>query len=511
MSRINIFRNALRWIDENTIVTSGDGSAITVTNKQHRPYPEVTGYYIPTLLQWGEKERAISYARFLCNIQGEDGAWYDSDNRHPYVFDTGQILKGLVAIYPILPEVKNNIIKGCTWLVNQMDGDGRLVPPYKDTFPKEEDFYSELIHLYCLTPLRDAGKLFDHPEWEEAVVKIINYYKSAKKDKIEDFSLLSHFYAYVMEALVDLGEHKLARKALYHLDVYQQKTGGIPGLKNVSWVCSTGLFQLALVWYKLGEYEKGHKIFDYACKLQNSSGGWYGSYPSSWLKAIVSRKDRPKYFQKEEISWANKYFLDALYWDQKLHFEQISAIFLDNIKKDDGRYLLIKKYLEDMEVKNGNEKTLAVCDAGCGKGRYLKNLMVDLPNNHYHAMDLSEAVMVDIKGVDEKRTGTLTDIPYDTDSFDVIYACESLEHAINIEGALSELLRVCKPKGKVIIIDKTIEKLHKKAGLDEWEQWIDDVVIKDFARNNQAGLQIINSVPYEDNNDGMFRAWILEK
>lgn len=44
---------------------------------------------------------AVTYAGWLCSIQHEEGAWYDTDDKEPYVFDTAQILKGLVAIYPI--------------------------------------------------------------------------------------------------------------------------------------------------------------------------------------------------------------------------------------------------------------------------------------------------------------------------------------------------------------------------------------------------------------------------
>ena len=509
-----IFKSALSWIHKNTIKVNENSSGITVTSKQQIPYPEVTGYYIPTLIQWGERDLAVSYARYLCSIQKEDGAWWDSGENSPYIFDTAQILKGLVSIYPLLPEVKGNIIRGCEWLCSRVDDDGRLVPPQEDTFPQEENFYSELIHLYCLTPLHDAGKLFSRDDWIVTAKKVLGYYTTVKRDRIEDFSLLSHFYAYVMEALVDLGEFDLARKAMDNLSKYQVKEGVIPGLKNVSWVCSTGLFQLAIVWYKLGEKEKGRKMFEYACSLQNKSGGWYGSYSTSVLSVLGLRHSKPKYFPKEEISWANKYFLDALYWDQKLHFEDISAIFLDTIEKNDGRYQLIKNIMEK-QVKNREQQGMAseldVCDAGCGKGRYLKNLLQDMPKHQFYAMDLSLKVMENIEGVRDKRVGTLTCLPYKDESFDVVYACESFEHAIHIESAFCELVRVTKTEGIIVIIDKPVEKLHKKIKLDSWEQWIDDMVMEKFARNCNVKIKMIPSVPYEGKDDGLFRAWIIEK
>ena len=42
-------------------------------------YPEVTGYYIPTLMRWGFTDQAESYAKWLISIQHSDGAWYDTE------------------------------------------------------------------------------------------------------------------------------------------------------------------------------------------------------------------------------------------------------------------------------------------------------------------------------------------------------------------------------------------------------------------------------------------------
>lgn len=310
-----VFEKAMQWIRNNSVQENG----IAITGGADEIYPEVTGYYIPSLLVWGEKELATSYAKYLCKIQKEDGSWYDTADTAPYVFDSAQILKGLISIREILPEADEHIIKGCDWLISNMQEDGRLVTPNKDAWGEDENFCSELIHTYCLTPLRDAAKIFNRPDYDEAVDKILTYYLTNYKDKIENFSLMAHFYAYVMEGLLDLGEKELVQKCMNNLGKYQNFRGGIRGMNNVPWVCSTALFQLALVWYKLGELKKGNRIFNYACKLQNESGGWYGSYPASkfWNKYIDVSK-RPSYFPDREISWANKFFLDALAYKNKL-------------------------------------------------------------------------------------------------------------------------------------------------------------------------------------------------
>lgn len=310
-----VYDRAIKWVKANTI----NGNGITVTSKKQIIYPEVTGYYIPTLLNWDMKEQATAYAEYLCKIQGEDGSWTDPSGKAPYVFDSAQILKGLVAIRELCPEVDVHIKRGCDWILSNMKDNGQLSTPDEDSWGNNDAFCSELVHIYALSPIREAGKIFGNQYYLDSVDKILEYYKKNYQEKIENFSLLSHFYAYVMEGLYDLGEVQLCRESMERIEKFKTPKGGITGLNDVPWVCSTGIFQLAIVWYKLGEKAKGDELFYYACNLQNTSGGWYGSYPENKFKNIFYRgRKKPYYFPNEEISWADKYFLDAYYYKKQL-------------------------------------------------------------------------------------------------------------------------------------------------------------------------------------------------
>lgn len=68
VNKVKNFKSAIKWIKGHTI----DGNGITVTSKESYIYPEVTGYYIPSLLQWGERDLAMAYAKY-CPAQSELG------------------------------------------------------------------------------------------------------------------------------------------------------------------------------------------------------------------------------------------------------------------------------------------------------------------------------------------------------------------------------------------------------------------------------------------------------
>lgn len=493
---IEIFRKAINWIKDNSV----NSEAIICNSDKRKGYPEVTGYYIPTLLKWGYRGLAVSFAKWLCEIQKPDGSWYDTDDREPYVFDSAQILKGLIAIREIYPEADVHIIKGCNWILTNIQKDGRLTTPSKAAWGNP-GMCSELIHLYCLSPLVEAAEQLGKTEYKEAAFRVLNYYKENHYEEIMNFGFLSHFYAYVMEALLDMGETEMAREAMEKVACLQKDNGAVPAYQNVDWVCSTGLFQFALVWFRIGDMDRGNRAFDYACKLQNESGGWFGSYLSE-----DSKDEDNDYFPTAEISWAVKYFLDALYYKNLAEFNLWADSFLPVIDRKDGRYQLVLKEISEMREQNNG---LIICDVGCGKGRYLNNLLEDLPENKYCGVDLSEGVLKYITDERiEKKQGSLTEIPYRNNTFDMVYTCEALEHTVDIRSAVREMARVVKPGGRIIVIDKNKEALGRLE-ITEWEVWFDIKELKDIMEEFCVEVDTVRDISYDGNTeDNLFAAWI---
>ena len=495
---IGVYKRAVDWIKNNTI----EGEGIINNSLLRKSYPEVTGYYIPTLLRWGYKELAISYAKWLCSIQKEDGSWYDTENEQPYIFDSAQILKGLLAVrnvYPVQGEVDIAIKNGCNWILSNVTEEGQLRAPDERQWTKSYAF-SELIHTYCLSPLVEAADVFSIANYKDMAIKILDYYKRNYLDDILNFKLLSHFYAYVIEAMIDMGEQEIAREAMENFSTYQRENGEVPAYENVDWVCSTGLFQIALIWFRLGELKKVNKTFEYACKLQNESGGWFGSYLSE-----NNLKEEASYFPSAEISWAVKYFLDALYYRNLLQFECTAHIFNNEIEINDGRYKVVRNVLKNIK----NTSNLKVLDVGCGKGRYLKKLVKEYPWNKYYAVDLSLRVMEYFSNIEvEQRQGSLTNIPYTDNSFDMVYTCEALEHAVDIERAVCEMARVTRTGGKIVVVDKN-KSMYGYYNIDDWEQWFDEDELRNIMRKYCSDVEVEKKINFDDKPaNGLFYAWI---
>lgn len=108
-SRETHLNAAVDWIRASQDATDGGGSSANynLVLGWDDPYPETTGYLVPTLYdvadQYGEPElsdRAERMARWLLSVQLESGGFpagtYSGDEQDPSVFNTGQILRGIV-------------------------------------------------------------------------------------------------------------------------------------------------------------------------------------------------------------------------------------------------------------------------------------------------------------------------------------------------------------------------------------------------------------------------------
>jgi len=279
---------ALNWVAQNEL----PGGGIRAYSRSQLAYPEVTGYLIPTLLRYRANAIACRLAEWLIRVQIPDGSFAGLDGS-PYVFDTAQALRGLVAVSRVFPRSLGAARQAAEYLCSQAlergkEGFGRR---YHGRIP-------ESIHLYALPPLREAARLFGKPEYDQIANNCVQYY-SVLPDAFQPESL-THYLCYALEAAIDLGRADLANPALSALRAAQQDGGSVRGRAGVSWICTPGLAQLAVCWYKTGAQESANRAMCWLDSHQRRSGGFRGSHGLS-----------ATYFAREELSWAVKFYLDA--------------------------------------------------------------------------------------------------------------------------------------------------------------------------------------------------------
>ena len=289
---------AIEWVKSHRV----PGSGIVTHHRTDRVTQEVTGYLIPTLYHAGEKQLACDLARWEASVQRADGGFVCPAADVPYTFDTAQVIRGYLTVLDDLPELENNVRRACDYVESHIAPDGEVLHDSYETWRVADgSTFSPYCNLYALPPLAKAGRRFSEPRYLEAVQRSLSYFKR-KSDLVTfkpEFGSLSHIFGYVLEALVELGQTDLARRGLAQAAAIQRPDGAVPAYPGVNWVCATGVAQLALAWWRIGDHEPALRALRYLESIQNPTGGFYGSYGAG-----------ARYLPNEEISWAAKYFID---------------------------------------------------------------------------------------------------------------------------------------------------------------------------------------------------------
>ncbi len=466
------YEKSLNWLKKNTLPEQG----IVVTSKQRIPYLEVTGYLIPTLIEAGEFEFAERFAEYLSYMQRPNGGFSGSDGKE-YFFDTGMVLKGLLAASKIWPRFKSYALKTANFLAASVEKNGRLPATYGNAI-------TENVHVYLLPALVQAGGIFDEKKFLEVSQTSLEYYKD--QPDILNTNVLSHFLAYVIDGFIDLGEIDFIKPLVTRIFSTQKKDGRISAFPNVNWICSTGLAQLSIIAYKLGMNDEADKAVSYLCKIQNPSGGFYGSYGSG-----------ATYFPSEEISWATKFFMDSLHrknqienyippkkekatnlgekeWHSAIVGQKSPKYVKEKLRNNDFP-IWIKSLLENSSVGD----SLLELGSGSGElsgilGLYGRN--PHLLDNSIESIDFAKALFreLDING-NFYVENILGNISLHANSIDWVWSSGLLEHFSDGEiiHILKESARICK-KGVMSLVPNANSLMYRvgKYKMEQDGTWI---------------------------------------
>ncbi|HEU4389760.1 MAG TPA: glycosyltransferase, partial [Blastocatellia bacterium] len=316
------------------------------------PYPETTGYIIPTLLQYAQslppvgaeelRERVRRMARWLITVQLDSGALPGGvigTETSPTVFNTGQVLQGWCRAYLEFndDELLKPIRRAADWLVSQQDEDGcwrRSMSPLTVQTPAT-------YNVRSASALLEAGKLLDEPEYRDAAIRNFDWALTQQRDNgwfennclTEPEQPLTHTIGYTLEGLLDAAEMtgderylNAVTRASAELKQHVRADGFLAGRFDANWqprafwVCLTGSCQIALVWFRLskltGEQEyarQAERMLGFVKRSQQTLTASGKAVPDGVRGAIKgSHPVWGGYDPFRYPNWAAKFFLDAL-------------------------------------------------------------------------------------------------------------------------------------------------------------------------------------------------------
>lgn len=312
-------------------------------------YPETTGYIIPTFLKYYEltkkenyKKRAIKMVDWELSIQKSDGSFPGGaigEHFESFVFDTGQIIFGLIEAFKYTGEDKyiKAAKKAGDWIVDSQDGDGAW---------RRFAFY-RIPHTYYTRVAWALSELFlvvRDKKYELAARKNIEWTLKNQCDngwfnnasfRVESHGMPNtHTIAYtirgILEAGICLNEGKYiiaAQKSADALLNIINSEGFFWATYNKNWKptstysCLTGNAQISIILLRLFQVKKNNKYLETAKMLnkylrlqQNLKtsdkciyGAIAGSYPI-W----------GKYQKFAYPNWATKFFVDTLILENEI-------------------------------------------------------------------------------------------------------------------------------------------------------------------------------------------------
>lgn len=335
-------RSAIEWLHRTQDVTNCGGSAAgyNLVLGWSGPYPETTGYIVPTLYNYADvtgsteaSERATQMASWLTTLQLDCGGFPagvdPGPNPEPSVFNTGQILLGLVREYHETGEKTylDAARRASEWLVSVQDEAG-----YWDRF----DYRNER-HSYCSRvawSLLEAYEITDVTAFREAATNHLSWVVSQQRSNgwfdycgfSPDETPFLHTIAYTTRGLLEsgniLGNEEFvsaAQTAAEKLRMIQQERGPLTGAYDSDWsgasyYCLTGNAQMAIVWSRLSTLTGDETYADAATEaLQFLKTKQRTSGPEEVQGAIKgSHPVWGPYMRLRYPNWAAKFFADAL-------------------------------------------------------------------------------------------------------------------------------------------------------------------------------------------------------
>lgn len=362
-----VLDGALAWLARSQDIHGVGGSSAgwRLFRGWRPPYPETTGYLIPTLYDvaaargdaaWAE--RALRMARWELTVQLEDGAW---PGHHigaapvPVVFNTGQVIFGMLRAHAESGESAflEAACRAADFLVRHQDSDGAW-PTH--TFAGMPHVYDVRVAWALLLLAKATGEERYSQTARRSLAWGVSKQNASgwfSQNQFRPGQLPNtHGIAYVTQSLVEAG--MLAREAAWidagaraadRLLEKLETKGFIAGYHDerfgdaASFECVTGNIQAAITWLRLYQIRGDRRHLAGALRMigrvrrmvpiDHANPGLRGGVPGSW-------PFHGRYAPFQFPNWATKFWVDALLlamaivrWDRGESLGGLSIVLAD--------------------------------------------------------------------------------------------------------------------------------------------------------------------------------------
>jgi glycosyltransferase involved in cell wall biosynthesis len=306
-------------------------------------YPEVTGYIIPTLWdchhQLGRKdlaERAVRMADWELRIQQPEGGFaggYEGDGSPPVVFNTGQVIRGLLRSADETGDERylDAAVRAGRWIVANQEADGSWA---RANFKGMKRVYDS----YVSAPLAQLAAATGDETFAAAAIRNCEFVLSQQRpngwfelcdnNPLYLHDPLTHTICYTVDGLLEtgetLGEERFVEAAVRAADAMLELVEQSPALParlgenwepHANYVCVTGAAQLGVILMRLHErggdarqLAAGRELATFLLGLQGMNGigpSHRGALPGSFPVWGF-------YCPFKLPSWGTKYLVDLL-------------------------------------------------------------------------------------------------------------------------------------------------------------------------------------------------------
>lgn len=178
---------------------------------------------------------------------------------------------------------------------------------------------------------------------------------------------------------------------------------------------------------------------------------------------------------------SNKSIPEMTLAEFKAHYNAIAPgyPYVDDFSPAGPHWHRTEFYLK--HIKDGQK----ILDVGCSNGGLLKYLSDTFPSSSLYAVDVGEFFVKNAQNLVPRAscfTAVVEELPFLDGTFDVVIAGEVLEHVLDIEIALAQIVRVLKPGGILLATTPRDEDYDHRRVHDIHEQHVRHLGPQEFEK-----------------------------